>query len=130
MCAITEHKNTKARFTTSKNVIMKFIHKQPENPFIKKEGDIHFYGFTNRTAKYSNHLLLYIQILDHFNIINHKRATETGGLLLARHAFYVYNPTNIEHLSDKEGDYKPEEFNALTNHKKVRDVYIITMNRK
>ena len=89
----------------------------------KKEGDLYFYGYKTQTAKRSNHLLLYIQILDQFNVINHQRATGTGGLLIARHidAFYVLNPTNTRHLSDKIGDYKPEEFKPLINHKKTRD---------
>jgi predicted GNAT family acetyltransferase len=122
LTGITKQKQAKVKITKSQNDLMTFIHKAT-NPFIKTEGDLYFYGYKTETAKRTNHLLLYIQILDQFNIINHQRATGTGGLLIARHidAFYVLNPTNTDHLSDKEGDYKPEEFKQLINHKKARD---------
>ena len=123
LAAITERKHSKVQIAKSKNGILKFIHKQTANSYIKREGNFCFYGNTNKTAKHSYHLLLYIEILDHFNNINHQRATGTGGLIIARHidSFYVFYPTNTNHLSEKEGDYKPLEFKPLINHKKARD---------
>jgi len=122
LTGITQQKQAKVKITKSQNDLMTFIH-TASDPFIKTEGELYFYGYKTDKAKRANHLLLYIQLLDQFNIINHQRATGTGGLLIARHidAFYVLNPTNTDHLSDKEGDYKPEEFKPLINHKKNRD---------
>jgi len=122
LTGITQQKQAKVKITKSQNDLMTFIH-TASNPYIKTEGELYFYGYKTDKPKRANHLLLYIQLLDQFNIINHKRATGTGGLLIARHidAFYVLNPTNTDHLSNKEGDYKPEEFKPLINHKKARD---------
>jgi len=116
----TYSKSTSVRLTTSKNDIMKFIRTETKSPFIKQHEDIYFYGRTKETPLYCNRLLTYIQTLDHFNMLNYTRSHGTGGLVIGRHidAFYVYKPTNTDHLSDKDGDYKHEDFKPIVGHKK------------
>jgi len=53
-------------------------------------------------------------------MLNYTRFHVTSGLVIGRHidAFYVYKPTNTDHLSDKDGDYKHEDFKPIVGHKK------------
>ena len=114
-CGITQQKYTTAQVTTSQNKIVKFLDHN-EEPFVKTLGTLFFYGMNVCSQRYTNRLLTYIQILDQFNILCYDRSTGTGGLILARHidAFYVLNPTNTDHFSIIEGDYKYEEYKKLT----------------
>jgi len=123
LCGITKANKTFCNVTTSQNVVMKFMEGNPD-PFIKTLGTLFLYGKNTRQPHYTNRLITYIQILDQFNLLCYERATGTGGLLLARHidAFYVLNPTNTDHLSVIEGDYKYEDYKILTCSTKERNV--------
>lgn len=125
LCGIVETDIVKCKLTTDTNKIMDFLN-TAVNPYVKCENDVYFYGYKKQKNKYSNRLIQYIQILDEFNILAHQRAIGTGGKIIARNidAFYVLNPTNNDHLSNKIGDYKHEQFKKLKNHKKNRDVVL------
>jgi hypothetical protein len=123
---ITESKTITGRITTSHQKVFDFYTKETK-PYIKKEGELFIYGHKDITKSYTNRLLIYLQILDEFNILLHKRIKDSGGELIARHidAFYVLNPTNTDHLSNKKGDYKEEVFKPQHPHNKERDRNVI-----
>jgi len=123
LCGITANTNIQARITSSVNTVLKFITNN-KNIYVKKEGDLYLYGFKKETKSYNNRLLIYIQILDKFNMLLHERIKGVGGLCVARHidAFYVLNPINTNHLTHKVGDFKSEDFKPQHTHKKERGV--------
>jgi hypothetical protein len=94
ICAIIDKTTTTARITTDEQKVFNFIDRNKKDIFLKKEDDLYIYGFKNFKKLYNNNLLVYIQILDNFNILAYKRAIGTGGQILARNidAFYVLNP--------------------------------------
>jgi len=124
ICGIIDKFKTTARITADEQKVFKFINENNKDIYLKKTGNLYIYGFKTYKKLYNNNLLIYIQILDNFNILAYKRATGTGGQILARNidAFYVLNPTNTDHLSDEIGDYKEEAFKPVKSYNKLRDV--------